>query len=341
MTIRKLNKLLLIAVIGLFGQSTAAERAESFDEALQKAGSDGVIAYCYGPDWNRRSVQLLKTFWNTAETAEIAGNAVLVAVPFYENNNAEGADRAPGIRGNMPAPPFDVCPTVMFFDQSGRNYANMQGSDFLGNDPTCTLGRQNIQKTLQHLRTQQKLLSQAEQAEGKEKAALLSQVLDLPIDAPHGTREQLKNADPTDKGGYVRRAEFNARDFMYQQLDTKDGFIHPDFEADYNQMMRDCEKVFKDEALRNRDRQAVYNLYIGQSRREHIQSNRLKGLIRKVNKLDDTTDYGQLSPTLMTLWGNIKHKATPDERRAARAKKRAADKEKKNKKRGERNIEIN
>lgn len=341
MTIRKLSNLCVILGAALLSVSKAAERAETFSEALSKAGSDGVIAYCYGPDWNRRSVRLLKTFWNTPEAAEAAGNAVMVAVPFYEDSDSPGAEDESRIRSGMAAPEFDVCPTVVFYDKNGRLYASLQGSDYLGNDEQCTLGIANIGKTIQALRKQQELMAKAETEEGAKKADILAEVAELPIQSPPGLLDMIKEADPKDKAGYARRLEFNARAFMYKQLDTKDGFLHPDFVPNYNQIMKECEAVFKDEALRSRDRQAVYNLYIGQSRREHIQSNKLKGLIRKVNKLDANTDYGQLSPTLMQLWGSLKHKPSRDDRREAREKKRAKDKEKRAKKRGERNVEIN
>jgi hypothetical protein len=38
----------------------------------------------------------------------------------------------------------------------------------------------------------------------------------------------------------------------------------------------------------------------------------------------------------VNLWGNLKHKLTPEQRKAAREAKRAKDKEKRNKKRDER-----
>lgn len=340
MIIRKLSSIITIAT-ALLSVSEAAQRAERFDEAIQKAGEDGVIAYCYGPDWNRRSVMLLNSFWKSGKTEEAAGDAVLVAVPFYENRHTAAAEQARDIQGNMPAPPFDVCPTVMFFDKNGRRYACMQGADYLGTDDACTLGVKNIKETLGHLRKQKQLLAQAQQKGGEEKAKLLAQVADLPIQAPSNLLQLIKDADPKDKLGYARRMEFSARLFMYELLETRDGFLAPDFEPDYQKIMQKCEAVIKDEALRTRDRQAAYNLYIGQARREHIQGNRLKGLIRKINKLDPDTDYGRLSPTLMNLWGNIKHKTTPEERRAEREKKKAKDKEKRDKKRQERHVEVN
>lgn len=342
MIIKKLSKFIILASMVIASTiCEAAQRADSYREALSKAGSDGVIVYCYGPDWNHRSVMLLNSFWKSPQTEEAAGNAVLVAVPFYEDPYCTEAKKDAYKGQGLPYPPFSVCPTVMFFDKNGRMYATMQGSDYLGTDPACTEGVKNIQKNVQALRTQQDLLGKAQTAQGEEKAKLLAQVADLPINAPGNLVDMIREADPKDKLGYVRRLTFNAREFMYEQLETKDGFLSPDFEPNFTKITKDCEAVFRDEALRPRDRQAVYNLYIGQSRREHVQSNKLKGLIRKVNKLDPNTDYGKLSPTLMNLWGNIKHKSTPEERRAARAKKKAKEKEKRDKKRNERHIEVN
>ncbi len=335
MIIRKLSKALAVFTL-LVPVVCAAQRAETFSDALEKAGDDGVVVYCYGPDWNKRSVQLLNTFWNTPAAEEAAGNAVMVAVPFYEKDTAKGAENASSIRGNMPAPPFNVCPTVMFFDKSGRKYADFQGADYLGSDDECMEGVKNIAKYVQALRKQQELLAKAAPLVGLEKARLLAEAADLPITQPEGLMKDLELADPTDKLGAIRRHKFDALQFMYKQLDTPDGFIKPDFEADYQQMRKDCEEVFKDEALRTRDRQAVYNLMIGQSRREAIQANQLKGFIKKVNKVDPETDYGKLSPTLVNLWGNLKHKLTPEERKAAREAKRAKAAEKKKRKRDER-----
>lgn len=336
MITRKPSKVLALLALLLVPLASGAQRAETFAEALEKAGSDGVIAYCYGPDWNARSVQLLKTFWQTPAAEEAAGNAVMVAVPFYERNDAKGAENAAQIRGNMPGPPFSVCPTVMFFDKNGKKYADFQGSDYLGTDDECTEGLKNIRMYLDALRKQQELLAKAEPLVGMEKAKVLVEIGKLPIPTPGDYLQQLELADPTDKLGGIRRAKFNALQFMYKQLDTPDGFIKPDFEADYDQMKKDCMAIFEDEAYTTRDRQAVLNLFIGQSRREAIQPNQLKGYIKKVHKADPQTDYGQLSPTLVNLWGNLKHKLTPEERKAAREAKRAKAKEKKARKRDER-----
>ncbi len=336
MTTGGLGKKIVAALLLLTSFATAAQRAETFAEALQKAGDDGVVAYCYGPDWNRRSVLLLRTFWQTPEAEAAVGDAVMVAVPFYERDDARGAGDAARIRGNMPAPAFSVCPTVMFFDRNGRKYAEFQGADYLGSDDACTEGINNMRIRVEAFRRQRELLAQAESQVGEARARLLLEVGELPIALPEGYLQQLELADPTDRLGGLRRHRFDPLKFMYEQLDTPDGFLKPDFVADLPEMKRACLAIVEDEAYSPRDRQAVFNLLIGQSRRDNIQANQLKGYIRRVTRIDPNTDYGRLSPTLMTLWGNNRPRLSSDERRAQREARRDRDRRRRDRERDQR-----
>mgnify|MGYP003289129985 CR=1 FL=1 len=322
-----------------------AVRAKSYDEALEKAGDSGVIVYCYGPDWNKPSLKLLDSFWNTPAAEAAAGNAVMLAVPFYERDTAKGADEASSIRGRMPAPPFNVCPTIMLFDKTGRRVASFQGADYFGTDEACTEAQNNMRKYIEALRKQQELLGKAAGLIGQEKAKILLEVAELPVERPADFMEQLKLADPADKLGGMRRLTFRPReDLVYKLMDTTDGFLKPDFEADFDEIKKECEKMFKDETLRPEDRQAAFSIYIGQARREGIPPNQLKGLIKKVHKLAPDTTYGKISPALADAWGALRNKLNSDERKAAREAKRAKDKEKKaakrDKRRAEETIEI-
>ncbi len=157
MTIRKPSKNLLLALLAAAGfllpVASAAQRAKTFYDALEMAGDDGVIAYYYGPDWNRRSVRMLKTFWENPATEAAAGNAVMVAVPHYQSNESEGADEAGSIRGNLPHPPAGICPTVYMVDKSGNVYATLKGSDELG-DETGALGAERLKTKMEDIRKQ-------------------------------------------------------------------------------------------------------------------------------------------------------------------------------------------
>lgn len=319
-------------------------RADSFSEALATAGDDGVMVFCYGPDWNQRSVRMLKKFWQTKELEEAAGNAILVAAPFYQEATPEQQEEKSRITGGMPNPPFGVCPTVMLFDKNGFCYANLPGKDYLG-DETGDLAKKNIAEKLAALRTKQQLMAQAEGMSGPAKAKILGQVADLPIKHQSDLVEMIREADPGDSTGLVRRNTHNAKQFLYDQMETKDGFLAQDFEPDFNKIKTECMKVVKDTALRPEDRQAAYALIIGQARREHVSGKQnipgrqMKEFINGCAKIDPNTAYGKLSPALLGLWGNLRVSA--EARKAYSERKKADDKARKEKEREDKKADKN
>ncbi len=346
MTTRKPSKNLLVSVLAavalLSPAAFAAQRAATYSEALDKAGDDGVLAYCYGPDWNKRSVRMLKSFWETPATEAAAGDAVLVAVPYYQDPEAEGADKAAEIRGGLREPHFGVCPTVFMMDKHGTIYATLTGMDDLG-DEKGELGAENIKKKMAEFRRQQELLKQAESASGLEKARLLGAVADLSIARPKNLIDEIQLADPEDKTGQVRRNKHNAfYGFMYEQMQTKDGFLKKDFTPDVNVIGPACQTIIKDEAYRAEDRQAAYALLIGLSRVAGVPTNQLRGYITKCTKIDETTMYGKLGPALLEKWAGKgassgpKKKKTAADRKAEREARRLAAKAERERRKAER-----
>ncbi len=348
MTTRKPSKnllaTLLAAVALLLPAADAAQRAKTYSEALEMAGEDGVIAFCYGPDWNKRSVRMLKSFWESPALEEAAGNAVLIAVPFYQHRESEGAAEAAMIRGSLRAPHYGACPTVFMIRKSGVIYATLTGMDELG-DEQGSLAVESIRTKLAEYRRQQELLAQAESASGTAKAKLLCEVTDLSIDAPKGIVEEIQLADPEDQTGAVRRNKHNAfYGFMYEQMQTKDGFLKTGFTPDLSTVSEACYGIINDEAYRNEDRQAAYALLIGLSRAAGVPANQLRGYITKSTKIDPNTVYGKLGPALVERWtgkdseaaASGKKKKTAEERKAEREAKRQAAKAKRERKKAER-----
>ncbi len=338
---KKLLTTLMAAVALLFPAALAAERVNTYAEALEKAGDDGIIAYCYGPDWNKRSVRMLKSFWEKPVTEEAAGNAVMVAVPFYQDNQAEGAAEAANIRGGLNWPPSGVCPAVLLMDKHGTVYANLFGMDHFG-DEEGALGAENIAKKLAEFRQQKALLAQAEGLHGAEKAKVLAEVADLSIKHPKELISEIELADPEDKTGMVRRTKHDAfYGFMYEQMETTDGFLKKDFVPDLSRITPACLKVAEDEAYRNYDRQAAYALLIGRARDAGIPANQLRGYITKCGKIDPSTVFGKLCPSLIEKWvgapgSQKKKKKTAADRKAEREARVKAAKERRERKKQER-----
>lgn len=319
--------------------ASAAQRVKTYQEACESPGEDGIIVYCYGPDWNARSVRMLESFWNRPEVEAAAGEAKLLAVPFYQGEDPTGT--AASIRGGLRGPSFSVCPTVMLLDSNGVKYAELVGSDYLGGEDG-ELGIKNIREKLEAHRKQLKLMAEAEGSSGATKAKLISDACDLGIKAPEGAVAMIEAADPQDSTGCLRRQKFNALKFMYDLLETTDGFLDPNFVPDMSKITKECMEVANDPAYKTRDRQAAFNLLVGASRRDFVTGTRLKTMIKKNAKIDEETDYGRLLPFLVETWGNAKFKG--DHKKAARKsqkekKEHTRDKDRRNKK-AERNTSI-
>ncbi len=311
---------------------TAAERVQTHAEALEKKGSDGFIVYCYGPDWNARSVRMLRSFWARPEVMAAAGEAILLAVPYYEeaptqeelDKQGENVLSPSAIQGGLPWPPFSVCPTVLMYDGEGKLYAKLVGSDYLG-DEMGDLGIENIRKNLELLRRRDTLMAQAKgMPAGAERSKLLIEASQLGIEPPEGVKGLLTEATDATSQKMLGYFEHDAIQFMYKQLDTTDGFLKEDFIEDIPAIEKAVMLIFNDENYRPMDRQAALNLYLGARRRDGMAGSRLRNDIRKNEKVGSDTLYGKAMAHLVKSWGELKRvRKTADEKRALRAKERS------------------
>ncbi len=317
---------LLIAPLPL----QSAERVETHSEALPKIGADGLIVYCYGPDWNRRSVRMLETFWARPDLMTAAGEAVLLSVPYYERpptaeEMGENVISPSQVRGSLPKPPFDVCPTVMMFDSEGRLYVTLVGLDGLG-DETGSVGIENIKKNLELLRKRDELMQAAKAMPvGIERSKLLIEASQLGIAPPQGAKALLEEGNDPATQKMLTYFKHDALQFMYKQLDTTDGFLKEDFIEDVATIRKASTEIFKDENYRPIDRQAAYNLYLGAMRRDGTAGSRLRTPIRNNLKVGEDTLYGKAMVGLVKEWGEMDRvRKTSEQKKALRDKERAS-----------------
>lgn len=307
--------LLALGALPALLSADAAQRVKTYSDAAEAAGKDGIIVYVYGPDWNTRSNRMLHEFWDTPELEQAAGNAVLLALPIYQNEANKELDNGVDIKGRLRLPGFSYCPRVVMLDEDGEIYADLHGTDDLG-DIRGAEGLANIKKNLDLLRQRNAILEEADHEENEARARLLSKAADLPIKPQADIVERIRMADPHDRTGCLRRHEFNPREFLYQEMDTKDGFLKPGFTPDLNAIKHHCTRVFNDTAYKVEDRQAAYNLLIGITRQNGIVAQRLKTLIRANMRVGPETRSGKAGAHILTLWGDAK----PD-KNAARIRK--------------------
>ncbi len=289
-----ISRLLLLLLACTCTSAWAAERAKTYNEALSKAGDEGVILYLYGPDWNKRSVKMLDTFWKTSELEHAAGNSVLVEVPIYQRPTDEQRAEQEEIQSGFPLPPphrYRSNPTVIMLDKTGRTYAILAGHDELGEGLTGAKGCQLIQKNKGLLALQLDLMAKAEQASGLEKAKLIGQASTLGIDPPHDALEQIRGLDPNDESGYVRRLSFDPRKFQEDHKDAKAA-----------ELEAPVMKIVNDKAYSPLQRQETYCILIGQLRRDNAPKSVLKKHITDLKQIDPSSMYGQICDNLLSLW---------------------------------------
>lgn len=292
----------------------AAQKASTFEDALKKAKADGIVAFCYGPDWNMRSVGMVGTFWKDKRTEKACGDAVMIAIPFYQRPTPSNLKEQNKVQGSFKRVrvnhDFRSFPAVCMMDRTGRVYAQLCGTDDLGTDEDdFAKGIENIAAKLDAFRRQTDLLAQAEKAQGVEKAKLLGQAATLGVYPPEGVAQTIKNLDPQDQSGYYRRLTYNAFHFN----ERANSFSGSDQDASKamtpEQTEKELQTLLNNPVLSNEQKQESYAVYIGRLRKTKADKAVLMKQIKAMHDIDPDTMYGRIMPHLLELWCDVPDKS--------------------------------
>lgn len=320
----------------------AAQKATTFEDALKKAKDDGIVAYCYGPDWNMRSVNMLASFWKNKIVEKACGDAVMIAIPFYQRPTPANLKEQNKIQGNFQRyrlnHDFRGFPAVCMMDRTGSMYAQLCGTDDLGTEEDgYALGANNIADKLDLFRQQKELLSKAEKAQGIEKAKLLGNASVLGIYPPQGIANTIKSLDPQDQTGYYKRLTYDAFHFN----EKANAFSGSDQDASKAMTPEETEKelqtLLKHPTLSPLQKQESYAVYIGRLRKAGADKAVLVKHIKTMHDLDPESMYGRITPHLLEMWCNIPDKsrsgANEEGERTTRDKKSRNQRERRERKR--------
>lgn len=292
----------------------AAQKANTFEDALKKAKDDGIVAYCYGPDWNMLSVNMLTSFWKNKAVEKACGDAVMIAIPFYQRPTPANLKEQNKIQGSFQRRrinhDFRGFPAVCMMDRTGRVYAQLCGTDYLGTDEDGhALGAKNIADKLALFRQQRDLLAKAEKAQGIEKAKLLGSASALDIYPPDGMAKTIKQLDPQDQTGYYKRLTYDAFHFN----EKANAFSGSDQDASKAMTPQETEKelqvILKHPTLSSLQKQESYAVHIGRLRKAGADKAVIAKQIRAMHDLDPESMYGQITPHLLEMWCDIPDKS--------------------------------
>lgn len=325
----------LLIALGVAMMSCIAKgavTATNYDEALKNAKSDGVLVYCYGPDWNRRSVIMLEDFWKNPQIEKACGDAVMVAVPYYQRPTDEQQIETNKISGSFQRRKvnnqFRSFPAVCMVGKDGRVYAQLCGTDALGSEKdNYRRGYENIRHHLELYRKQTELLAQAEKAEGLEKARLIGEASTLGIYPPDRAAAQIKALDPQDTLGYVKTLDYDPYSFNMEANAFGGCKQEAEKALSAEKTEKRLQEILQNKTLTPIQKQESYAVYIGRLRKDGngADRNTLSKYIKAMGAIDPNSTYGKIVPHLLELWCNVPDRAQKGKTsRADKAKERAA-----------------
>ena len=123
-------------------------------------------------------------------------------------------------------------------------------------------------------------MKQADAASGVERARLIAQACEFKgIERPAGYRDMVRNADPNDESGMVKRLNFDPWGFVQKYCGKKsDGGL----ELPADETVRIMEEHLKDPAYTPEQKQAFYAVIIGVTRRGGGGGKRCRLLLRRL-----------------------------------------------------------
>ena len=269
----------------------AVQQAATYEDAAKKAKDDGILIYMYGAGWDKIGEKMLTTLWKSREIDKIAGQAIMLTLPVYQNPTEAEKKTTAKILGNYKLPNgIASYPCILMLDRNGRPYATIQGNA-LTESPSQAV--KTIRSNMDKLEQRTKLVQQAEKAQGLEKAKLLGKTCDLGIATPDKLLDMIKQADPDDKSGYVRRLQFSpwALGDQIKELDADEAVSR-------------VRRMADDPAYTPHQKQEMYAVLTGKLRRNSpaYDMKKLRTLFEEMRDFDPESMYGVAAASSIDAW---------------------------------------
>ncbi len=269
----------------------AVQQAATYEDAAKKAKDDGILIYMYGAGWDKIGEKMLTTLWKSREIDKVAEQAIMLTLPVYQNPTEAEKKHTAKILGNYKLPNgISSYPCILMLDRNGRPYATIQGSDLTASPAQAV---KTIRSNIEKLDQRTKLMQRAERAQGLEKAKLLGQTCDLGIAPPDKVLDMIKQADPEDKSGYVRRLQFSpwALGDQIKELDAEEAVSR-------------VRRMADDPAYTTYQKQEMYAVLTGKLRRNSpaYDLKKLRTVFEEMRDLDPESMYGVAAASSIDAW---------------------------------------
>lgn len=302
-----MKKSLYIAILaaGLLGTLPlqAAQQFPTQEEAAKSVTDDGYILAVYAEGWDRYSKELCKKVVADPKVQQAAGTAAIVLTPFYQYASSEDRAKQAEVWGGLAEPrshSMESYPALLMYDKSGYLYGRVQGTLLIRG--TMEEIAADVKAKLDAKHKQEEIMKKADAASGVERAKLIAEACEFPnIERPNNYRELVKQADPSDESGMVRRLHFDAWGLAQKYCGKKsDGGLELGEAATVKAM----EDLLKDPAYTNEQKQVFHAIIIGTMRRASgaAANTQIRNNIMEMKRLAPESNLGISADQAIKIW---------------------------------------
>ena len=291
---KKIKKVFALALALLPLTALGYSTAENFEQAKSLVKDDGlVLVFVYADGWDKHSKKTVDLMMQAEEVTEVLGNDVVMTLPLPNLGGKEHEEKLKARFGKVRVPTPDSIPGVNVYTKEGRVLASLSIPFKERKKPAALAKRIDALKKAHA--TQGKLVAQAEQASGPEKARLLGEAAAVQgISRPDNVQKRIQQADPEDKSGMGKVFSLNLPHYAIGTAGTKD----------WQKSLAEVRELQKNPHFNKEQQQQLCCIAIGLLRRhggmEHKKE--LKDTISRLRKIDPDSILGQSAIDAERMW---------------------------------------
>lgn len=273
--------------------ATAYQKADNIEQGKTMVTDDGYAIVMYARDWDKYSKKTAELMLADAGVSKALGQAVVMTMDVPNVTPKEEHEANKERFGNLDLSFPNVYPAIILYSKDGRRLADICIPFAERKNPAAVAAK--VQVAMTAARKQAKLLTQAESAQGVEKARLIGQAAAVPgVTRPANLAKTLKQLDPNDESGMYEVATLNLFDRAIQTADTKN------WEADLAQM----KALMENPLLTTEQKQQACCIAIGLLRRHGglARKAELKQMLAKLRQLDPNSLWGKSATDAERMW---------------------------------------
>lgn len=287
-------KALALALVMLPSLAVAYPKADTFEQAKTKIKDDGlVVVFVHADGWDKHSKKTVDRMMKDADVSKALKDDVVMTLALPNTWSKEQDAKLKERFGNLRVPTPDSIPGVNVYTKEGRVLASLS-IPFKERKKPAVLAKRIKELKEAHAR-QSKLMAQAEQASGPEKAKLLGQAAFVQgISRPDNVQKMIQQADPDNKSGMVQVISLNLPHYAIGTADTKD----------WQKSLADVKDLMKNPLFNKEQQQQLCCIAIGLLRRHGGMQHKeeMKKMIARLREIDPDSILGQSAIDAERMW---------------------------------------